>query len=154
MAIGGRGRTTEMLSTMVGGVVTSSTSYRGSSGDVVTAVAAAGSILESDAMAASSLMLTNDVSLQAVVAGLSYSHAVRPWLALEVDALGAPIVRVQADSVDHSTAANLGTADWYKRTIVRGVLDVHAGRWMLSGGAIASPGNFVVPWLGFAWSSR
>jgi hypothetical protein len=154
MAIGGRSESAGKTLTMVGGLVTSTTSYRWSPRDVVTAIATAGSLGESNAMSTSSLMLTDDVNLQAVAAGLSFSHAVQPWLALEVDALGAPIVRAQADSVDHSTAVRLATADWYKRTFVRGTLEVRTGGWLLSGGVVASPGNFVVPWLGLAWSSR
>jgi hypothetical protein len=105
-------------------------------------------------MSGSGLTLTDSGSLQAVAAGLTFSHAVRPWLALEVDALNAPSVRGQLDSADASAAVKLATSDWYKRTLVRGVVEVHAGGWMLGGGAIAVPGNGVLPWLGLAWSSR
>lgn len=154
MAIGGRGESDGMTSTALGGLVTSTTSYRWSPRDIVTAIAAVGSIGESEAMSASGLTLTQDVNLQAVAAGLSFSHAVRPWLALEVDALDAPIVRVHVESASTSGAVQLATADWYKRTLVRGVVDVRTGGWLLSGGVIASPGNFVLPWVGFAWSSR
>jgi hypothetical protein len=154
MAIGGRSGSAGMTSTAVGGLVTSTTSYRWSPRDVVTAVVAAGSLGASDAMTASGLTLTDEGSLQAVAAGLSFSHAVRPWLALKVDALDAPIVRVQLDSTSTSAVATLATADWYKRTLARGVLEVRTGGWLLGGGVIASPGNFVLPWVGFAWSSR
>lgn len=154
MAIGARSGSTGATSTAVGGVVTSGTSYRWSPQDVVTAVAAVGSISIGDAMSAGGLTLTDDATLQAVAAGLSFTHAVRRWLALEVDALDVPVVRGHLDSASTSGAVQLATADWYKRTIVRGVLEVRAGRWLLGGGVIASPGNIALPWLGFAWSSR
>lgn len=145
LAIGGRSGSTGMTSTTVGGVVTSTTSYRWSPQDVVTAVAAAGSISLSDAMSGGGLTLTDSGTLQAVAAGLSFSHAVRPWLALELDALDAPVVRGHLDSADGSAAVNLATADWYKRTLVRGVVEVRTGGWLLGGGVIASPGNVVLP---------
>jgi hypothetical protein len=154
MALGGRTGSAGMTSTALGGLVTSTTSYRWSTRDVLTAIAAAGSISLGDAMSAGGMTQTADGSLQAVAAGLSFSHAVRPWLALEVDALNAPIVRGHIESTSVSVAVNPATADWYKRTLVRGVVDVHAGSWLLSGGAITVPGNGVLPWLGLAWSSR
>jgi hypothetical protein len=154
MAIGAHSGSTGMTSTTVGGLVTSSTSYRWSPRDVVTAVAVAGSISLGDAMSTDGLTLTDSGTLQAVAAGLTFSHAVRPWLALELDALNAPVVRGQLDSADASAAVNLSTADWYKRTLVRGVVEVRAGGWLLGGGVIAVPGNGALPWLGLAWSSR
>jgi hypothetical protein len=154
MAIGGRAESMGMTSTTVGGLVTSTTSYRWSTRDVVTAIAAAGSISLGDAMSAGGMTQTADGSLQAVAAGLSFSHAVRPWLALEVDALNAPIVRGHIDSTSASVAVNPATADWYKRTLVRGVVEFRPGGWLLGGGLIAVPGNGVLPWLGLAWSSR
>jgi hypothetical protein len=154
MAIGARSADRGTTSTAVGGVVTTSTSYRLSPRDVVTGVAAVGSLLGRDAMGAGSAPLTDESTLQGAGAGLAFSHAVRRWLALEVDAFAVPIVRAHVDSIDSSAAVKLATADWYKRAIVRGVVEVRAGRWLLGGGVIDSPGNFVAPWLGVAWSSR
>lgn len=154
MAVGGRSESQGTTATTLGGLVTSTTSYRWSSRDVVTAIAAAGSLSLGDATSGGGMTLTASGNLQAVAAGLSFSHAVRPWLALELDALNAPIVRGQIDSVDASAAVNVSTADWYKRTLVRGVVEVRAGGWLLGGGVIAVPGNGALPWLGLAWSSR
>lgn len=154
MVLGGYGASAGTTATAMGGLITSTTSYRASPRDVLTAIAAAGSLSLSSAMPTGGMTLTSDGSLQAVAAGLAFSHAVRPWLALELDALNAPIVRGHLESADLSVAVNPATADWYKRTLVRGVVEVHAGRWLLSGGALAAPGAGVLPWVGLAWSSR
>jgi hypothetical protein len=100
--------------------------------------------------------LSTDGNVSLLGVGVGYERFFSNWLGVRLNALSLPAAAASADSAFASGRASTITgANPLNRTLVRGMLLLRPGKWLLTGGVLASaaePGQ-PTPWLSVSWSS-